>query len=61
MLGASWEPVPVDGFCNLEGARPTSGIIQVFLVPALGGELAKATWKNRCWILDLKKEEVLVR
>lgn len=46
--------------CNLEEATPTSGIIQVFLVPAQSGGLGKVTWKI-CWNLDLKKEEVLTR
>lgn len=46
--------------CNLEEATPTSGIIQVFLVPSQSGGLGKVTWKI-CWNLDLKKEEVLTR
>lgn len=41
MLGSSWEPIPIDGLCNLKDATPTSGIIQVFLLPAHVGSWAK--------------------
>lgn len=57
MLGASWSLFPWTGLVTWK-SHTNPWHYPGVLSTCLGGELSKAAWKKRCWILDLKKGSV---